>query len=606
MNLTRYAGSRPQPPAPTALTSNRDAYEAFLAARDTLLRRAAEGGPYPAPDLTAVHRAGEFNWARDWFDVIAHDNHTCALRVVALGPDGSRFVSQLSYAQLSDRSTLLAGALAARGVGQGDRLLLMTGNRTELWETMLAAFKIGAVVVPVSTQLGREDLHDRMHRAGVQHVIAESVYARRFPVLPALRNRIALDGGVLGWTPFAELRTDENLVAPRPAVHPDDPMLLYFTSGTTSLPKIVQHTHTSYPVGHLSTMYWLGLRPGDVHLNVSSPGWAKHAWSSLFAPWNAQATVVAVNQQRFTARGLLDTLSEQRATTLCAPPTVWRMLLQEDLGHWPVTLREAVSAGEPIDVDTVEQVRRAWGVTVRDGYGQTETTAQIGHPPGHPGRPGAMGVELPGYQVVLVDPVTGERQTAASAEGEICMDLAARPIGLMAGYADSSGRAVIPGDDGLYHTGDIAVRDAEGWFTYVGRADDVFKASDYRISPFELESALLEHPAVVEAAVVPSPDPLRLAVPKAYVELARGYRPDADTARELLAHARAHLAPYKRVRRLEFRTALPKTESGKIRRALLREEAAAGLPGNEEWREEQFAGSHRPAAGPPEHAGTVN
>ncbi|MGW8725582.1 AMP-binding protein [Streptomyces sp. NPDC055808] len=592
MKHAPHSAGPPRPPAPAPLTSGGPAYETFLGARNSLLRRAAEGDTGPYPDLKAMQRAGDFNWALDWFDVIARDNHACALRVVDVAPDGTGFVSRLSYAELSDRSTRLAAALAARGVGRGERLLLMTGNRLELWETMLAAFKIGAVVVPVSTQLGRADLEDRMHRVGVQHVIAESAYAERFPALAGLRNRIALDGGVLGWTPLAELRSGGHPVAPRPAVRPDDPMLLYFTSGTTSLPKIVQHTQASYPVGHLSTMYWLGLRPGDVHVNVSSPGWAKHAWSSLFAPWNAQATVVAVNQPRFTASVLLDTLSEQRATTLCAPPTVWRMLLQEDLGRWRVALREAVSAGEPIDLDTVEQVRRAWGVTVRDGYGQTETTAQIGHPPGHPGRPGAMGVELPGYRIVLVDPVTGARRGAGRAEGEICLDLASRPVGLMAGYADAAGRVAIPGDDGLYHTGDIAVRDEEGWFTYVGRADDVFKASDYRISPFELESAMLEHPAVAEVAVVPSPDPLRLAVPKAYVELVGGYRADAATAGALFGHARARLAPYKRVRRLEFRAALPKTESGKIRRALLREEASAGL-GGEEWREEQFAGESR-------------
>ncbi|MER7400519.1 AMP-binding protein [Streptomyces sp. NPDC000151] len=572
--------------------SNHAAHEAFREVRDGLLRRAAAGGaPDPAAlDLAALRRAGSFNWALDWFDVIAQGNHTAALRVMTHGADGRSRFSRMSYAELAARSTRLAGQLAALGVAPGDRLLLMTGNRTELWETMLAAFKIGAVVVPVSTQLGREDLRDRMQRAGVRHVVAESAYAERFPGLPALRNRIALDGGVFGWTPFAELRRDDAPAAPRPDLPADAPLLFYFTSGTTSLPKIVQHTHTSYPVGHLSTMFWLGLRPGDVHVNVSSPGWAKHAWSSLFAPWNAQATVLTVNQRRFTARGLLRALSEQRATTMCAPPTVWRMLLQEDLGRWPVTLREAVSAGEPLDPDTVEKVRRAWGVTVRDGYGQTETTAQIGHPPGHPGRPGSMGVELPGYRIVLADPVTGERRTDAAAEGEICLDLAARPVGLMAGYAGAAGQPVIPGTDGLYHTGDIAARDADGWYTYVGRADDVFKASDYRISPFELESALLEHPAVAEAAVVPSPDPLRLAVPKAYIELTAGYHPDADTARALLAHARAGLAPYKRVRRLEFRTPLPKTESGKIRRAVLREEEAAAVAagGADDWCEDQF------------------
>ncbi|MEV7504712.1 AMP-binding protein [Streptomyces sp. NPDC093018] len=563
------------------------AFETFRAARDTLLRQAAAGGPPGPVDLTALRRMPNFNWALDWFDVIARYNHSVAVRVVDVGPDGSR-CSQLTYAQLAERSTRLAGELAARGVAEGDRLLLMTGNRLELWETMLAAFKIGAVVVPLSNHLGADDLRDRMERAKVRHVVTEAVYTDRFPLLPTLRNRIALDGGVLGWTPFAELMAGAAAAPVRPAVTPETPLLLYFTSGTTSLPKIVQHTHASYPVGHLSTMYWLGLRPGDVHVNVSSPGWAKHAWSSLFAPWNAGATVVALNQQRFDAATLLSVLCEQQATTFCAPPTVWRMILREGPEGWPVALREAVSAGEPLDPETVHRIRAAWGVTVRDGYGQTETTAQIGHPPGHPGRPGSMGIELPGYRILLVDPVSGERHTGPGGEGEICLDPADGPIGLTAGYVDRSGCAVLPGDDGLYHTGDLAVRDEDGWFTYVGRADDVFKASDYRISPFELESVLLEHPAVAEVAVVPSPDPLRLAVPKAYVELAAGRRPDAETARELLAHARRRIAPYKRIRRLEFRSVLPKTESGKIRRSSLRGEEAAGVGTGIVWREEQF------------------
>jgi acetyl-CoA synthetase len=312
-------------------------------------------------------------------------------------------------------------------------------------------------------------------------------------------------------------------------------------------------------------MYWIGLRPGDVHLNVASPGWAKHAWSNVFAPWNAQACVFIYNYARFDADAMLEAMRRCAVTTFCAPPTVWRMLIQADLGRLTTPPREVVGAGEPLNPEVIEQVSRAWGVTIRDGFGQTETTVQVANTPGQPVKPGSMGRPTPGYVVRLVDPLTGEPGT----EGEICLDLADRPLGLMVGYHGDPERNAEAMANGYYHTGDVGSRDADGYITYVGRADDVFKASDYRISPFELESVLIEHPAVAEVAVIGSPDPLRLAVPKAFVVLAAGWAPDATTAAAIFEHCRTHLAPYKRIRRLEF-TDLPKTISGKIRRVELR------------------------------------
>src|SRR6516225_2090500 len=346
----------------------------------------------------------------------------------------------------------------------------------------------------------------------------------------------------------------------------DDPLLLYFTSGTTAIPKLVLHTHQSYPVGHLSTMYWIGLRPGDLHLNISSPGWAKHAWSCFFSPWNAEAAVFIVNQKRFNARGLLDTIARCGVTTFCAPPTVWRMLIQEDLSAWTVRIRELISAGEPLNPEVIERVKNAWGITIRDGYGQTETTALVGNTPGQKVEAGSMGRPLPGYRVALLD-----LEGAPVKEGEICLTLQQRPTGLMQGYQGKEGSAVPSRatEEAVYRTGDVAAVDEDGYLTYIGRADDVFKSSDYRISPFELESILIEHPAVAEAAVMPSPDPLRLAVPKAFLALAPGHAPDRATALSILRHCRASLAPFKRVRRLEF-AELPKTISGKIRRVELR------------------------------------
>jgi len=345
----------------------------------------------------------------------------------------------------------------------------------------------------------------------------------------------------------------------------------------------VLHSHRSYPVGALSTMYWLGLQPGDLHLNVSSPGWAKHAWSCFFTPWNAGATVFIHNQPRFNARGLLEAIAAHRVTALCAPPTVWRMLIQEDLASYKVSLREVTGAGEPLNPEVIEQVQKAWGLTIRDGYGQTETTAQIGNPPGQQVKPGSMGRPLPGYRIRLLDIDDNDAQ-----EGAVCLALDPAPAGLMRGYQNDDG-SIAPVADSVYRTGDVANRDADGYLTYVGRADDVFKASDYRISPFELESVLIEHPAVAEAAVVPAPDALRLAVPKAFLALVAGTEPSRQIAASIFAHIRARLAPYKRVRRIEFYD-LPKTISGKIRRVELRKlEESRSERGDGEYREEDFA-----------------
>ncbi len=540
------------------------ATERFRAARDFLLEHRDDYANAVAgfrwPDLT------EFNWALDWFDAVAaeHPDRT-ALRIVE--DDGGD--ASYSYARLSERSDRLATWLRGLGVRRGDRILLMLGNQVELWETMLAAIKLGAVTIPASTLLGPADLADRIDRGLVAHVVTAAEHTGKFGTLADPLTRVSV-GATAGWHDFSEFTVAAPGFEPDGPTPAGDPMLLYFTSGTTSLPKLVEHTNVSYPVGHLSTMYWIGLQPGDVHLNISSPGWAKHAWSNVFAPWNAQATVLVANYARFQPAPLLEQLVRCEVTTFCAPPTVWRMLIQADLGAWKVPVRELVGAGEPLNPEVIDRVQAAWGLTIRDGYGQTETTAQVGNTPGQKVVAGAMGRPLPGYHVVLVDPSTGE----PGEEGEICLDLSARPLGLMTGYRDSDERTADVMRDGYYHTGDVARRDAGGTITYVGRTDDVFKASDYRISPFELESVLIEHPAVVEAAVVPSPDPVRLAVPKAYVTLAAGYEPDAATAESILRHCRENLAPYKRIRRLQFGE-LPKTISGKIRRVELRSEEVA-------------------------------
>jgi acetyl-CoA synthetase len=538
--------------------------DAFRAARDLLLRYRSDYDLARAEFAwPALDTLDTFNWALDWFDVIAAEHpERVALRILSESDDVS-----MTYGELAGRSEQVAGWLHGLGVRRGDRVLLMLGNIAPLWEVILACMKLGAVIIPASTLLSAVDLADRVERGDVRHVITESPLAENFADVPGDWTRIAVGPSTPdGWHSYAESAKAPWKFVADGATKADDPLLLYFTSGTTAQPKLVVHTHASYPAGHLSTMYWIGIQPGDVHLNISSPGWAKHAWSNVFAPWNAGATVLVLNYQRFSAESLLAALGSCQVSTFCAPPTVWRMLIQADLTAAATgSLRECVAAGEPLNPEVIEQVRKAWGITVRDGFGQTETTAQIGNPPGSSVRPGSMGRPLPGYAVVLVDPVSG----IAGRDGEICLDLSARPLGLMTGYLDDPELNAAAMRDGYYHTGDVASLDDDGYITYVGRTDDVFKASDYRISPFELESVLIEHGAVAEAAVVPSPDPLRLAVPKAYVTLAAGQEPSAEMARDIMEFCRTRVAPYKRIRRIEF-GGLPKTISGKIRRVELR------------------------------------
>ncbi len=554
--------------------------EAFKAARDFLFEHRTD-----YPGAHAGFRWPEmehFNYALDWFDGELVEGESAGRLALKIVGDGA---ASVTFAELSERSNRLANGLRALGVRRGDRILLMLGNVLPLWETMLAAMKLGAVVIPATTLLTAHDLKDRFERGRVRHLIANAADAPKFDGLDPTVTRIAVGQQPSGWLGYDSLFPDDASFVPDGPTRATDPMLLYFTSGTTSRPKLVEHSHQSYPVGHLITMYWIGLQPGDMHLNISSPGWAKHAYSCFFAPWNAGATIFIANQPRFNARGMLDAIAANKVTTICAPPTVWRMFVQEDMAAWQTSLREVCSAGEPLNPEIIDHVERVWGKIVREGYGQTETTLQIGAFPGRKVKPGSMGEESPGYCIRLLDP---DEQPVE--EGEVCIALDPAPVGLMRGYQNDDG-SFVPLGRNAYRTGDVGTRDADGYFTYVGRADDVFKASDYRISPFELESALIEHSSVAEAAVVPAPDKMRMAVPKAYVTLVAGVDPGRATALSIFQHLRGRLAPFKRVRRLEF-AELPKTISGKIRRVELRRteeaNAAAGTRASAEFREEDF------------------
>lgn len=531
----------------------------FLQARDFLLRNhldyqaAYEGFEWP--------RLDEFNWALDYFDPMAKENHRPALRV--LNEFGAETIR--TFAELSAQSNQVANYLRRIGVRRGDRILVMLANEIPLWQVMLAACKAGAVVVPASTLLSQDDLQDRLDRGGVRYVIVTPSQTWKFTGLSGSFCRLTTGPEHADWRSLDPATTESESFSPDAPTRASDPLLLYFTSGTTAQPKLVEHSHSSYPIGHLTTMYWLGLQGDSVHWNISSPGWAKHAWSCMFAPWNAAATVFAYNYARFQAKDVLDTLVRHQVTSLCAPPTVWRMLIQERLTDYPVHLRSVTSAGEPLNAEVIGRVRDAWGLEIRDGYGQTETTCLIANSPGQRIEPGSMGRPMPGFRIALLN---GDGDEAS--DGEVAIVLSDRPVGLMLGYAGDAPKTAEVSRGGYYRTGDIARRDATGCLTCIGRVDDVFKASDYRLSPFELESALIEFPAIGEAAVVPSPDPLRTAVPKAFIALAPGYEPGRELAREIFAFIIERLAPYKRIRLIEF-AELPKTNSGKLRRADLRE-----------------------------------
>ncbi|HEX7788935.1 MAG TPA: AMP-binding protein, partial [Afipia sp.] len=472
------------------MTTFQDA-RAFLLEHRTDYDKAVAG--FRWPDQT------QFNWALDWFDAglagSPDSRDRTALWIVDVATSTE---TKLTFAALSRRSNQTANFLRDLGLKRGDHLLLLLGNVVPLWETMLAAMKLGVIVIPATTLLTSDELHDRLDRGKAKAVVATQDQVAKFEGLGGkgfTKIVVAATSEHAGWRMFEDAANYPDAFTPDGVTNAHDPMLLYFTSGTTAKPKLVLHSHSSYPVGSLSTMYWLGLQPGDIHLNISSPGWAKHAWSCFFSPWNAGATIFIVNQPRFDAKSLLATVARCGVTTLCAPPTVWRLFIQERLADYKVSVREVCGAGEPLNPEVIDQVKAAWGLTIRDGYGQTETTALAGNSPGQPVKIGSMGRPLPGYKVRVAD-----ADGNPAKEGEVGLLLGAdRPVGLMLGYQGDDGKA--GGADGdVYQTGDVVFLDDDGYLTFVGRSDDVFKSYDYRISPCELESVLLEHEVVAEAA----------------------------------------------------------------------------------------------------------
>ena len=503
-----------------------------------------------------------------------------ALAVLSVDAAGVVLAEQ-SVADLARESRRAARALLAAGVVKGDRVFVMLPRVPAWYAAVLGAIRIGAVPMPAPNLLTAKDIAFRVAAAGASAVVTGAGGAGKAGGLDGVRVQLCwTDGQVApdGWTDWdAALVAAGDGETPADPTAADDPMFVYFTSGTVSQPKMVLHTQASYSLGHVTTArFWQDLHAGDRHWTVSDTGWAKAAWGGLFGQWHERATVVQVALGKPDADTILAILAQHAITSFCAPPTLYRLLVQSDLGRHDLSaLRHCTSAGEPLNPEII----RAWaagtgGLTVYDGYGQTETTNVVANYRGVPVRPGSMGLPTPGYDVDVRDDDGEPVEVGTVANVVVRAD--PRPVGLFAGYYRDEAATRQAHRRGWYFTGDKAARDADGYFWFEGRSDDVITSSAYRIGPFEVESALLEHPAVVEAAVVGRADPERTEIVTAFVILAAGYPPSDLLARELQEHVKATTAPYKYPRLIRFVPELPKTVSGKIRRSELKTRLNAG------------------------------
>ena len=515
----------------------------------------------------------DFNWAFDVVDRWADDPQKLAM--LWLDKPGNE--RQITFEEFRRRSNQVANALEQLGVQRGDRVFLMLPRLVEWWESILGIMKAGAVSMPGTILLTIKDIVYRTNLSEARVVITDAANAPKFDEAraqcPSLEIMFVIGGERGGWTTYEAAVGAASTERARLATPSGDPCMIYFTSGTVGYPKMVLHTHASYPIGHTITgKYWLDLRPTDLHWNMSETGWAKAAWSNLFGPWTMGAAIFTYDGRgKFNATETLEFLQNYPITTFCAPPTIYRMLVLEELSAYKFPhLRHCIGAGEPLNPEVIETWREATGLTIRDGYGQTETVLLCGNFPPLPVKPGSMGKPAPGFEVSVVDDQGA--MLPPGQEGDIAVKIAPeRPLGLFQEYwrNPNATAASIRGD--WYITGDRAYMDEDGYFWFVGRADDVIISAGYRIGPFEVESALVEHPAVAEAAVVASPDELRGDIVKAFVILAPGHSPSEELLAELQEHVKSSTAPYKYPREIEFVTELPKTISGKIRRVELRE-----------------------------------
>ena len=517
-------------------------------------------------------RPTEYNFAREVIDAwAARDPSKLALHWV----DDYGHEAKRTFADISTRSQQLAQVFANLGVSRGDTVIVILGRQIAWWETVSACLRMGAVVSPGTTQLSAKDIAYRVQASRAVAVITDDANAAKVDSVRheclSLKAFLVVDAERPGWVNFDSALAGVKANYPAVDTRADEDALCYFTSGTTGYPKMTIHTH-SYAIGHQTTgRYWLDLRPEDLHWNISDTGWAKAAWSSYFGPWGCGAAMFVHHTGGFDAKRTLDLLSRHPITTMCGAPTIYRMVVLQDLSKYQFPhLRHCVGAGEPLNPEVIEVWKRATGLIIRDGYGQTETVLLCGSFPCLPPRIGSMGKPSPGIDLDVVD--DDGNVLPPDTEGNIAIRVKPeRPQGLFKGYKGNPDQtaSVFKGD--WYFTGDRATKDKDGYFWFVGRADDVILSSGYRIGPFEVESALIEHPAVAESAVVASPDPTRGEVVKAFVILAPGYKGSDELVKELQEHVKSVTAPYKYPRKIEFVDSLPKTVSGKIRRVELRQ-----------------------------------
>lgn len=525
----------------------------------------------------SVQYPDNFNFG---FDVVDEWARRCPEKPALVWCDDYGHEKRFSFGEIAALSNRAANFFKALGIQKGDKVMLILRRRWEYWIAAIAIHKLSAVLIPGSLQLTEKDIRYRAEAAEIKLILSvdnpfpiEQVELA-YPHCPSLRNRVIVGGKRDGWIDFMDFLTYPELFD-RPtgsdANKSTDPFLLYFTSGTTGMPKMALHDFT-YPLGHIVTAkYWQKVQDGKLHMSVSDSGWAKFGWGKIYGQWICGAVIFAYDMDKFVPRLLLEKLEQYRVTTFCAPPTMYRFMLQEDLAKYDLSsIQHACNAGEPLNPEVFKRFKEILGLSLTEGFGQSESSVLIANYEWFPVRPGSMGKPSPLYDIVLIN-----AEGALCSEGEdgeiVIRNLSAgRPVGLFESYyKNPEATNAVFYDDG-YYTGDVAWRDSEGYYWFVGRNDDVIKCSGYRIGPFEVESALVEHPAVVECAVTAAPDPVRGQVVKASIILAAGYTPSPELTKELQEHVKHVTAPYKYPRIIEYVTELPKTVSGKIKRAQIR------------------------------------
>lgn len=524
----------------------------------------------------------QFNYAYDVVDAWAAEapDKTALVWCDETGNEAS-----FAFAEMKEQSDRAAALFAELGIGRGDAVMLILRRRYQYWFCVLALHKLGAIAIPATHLLTAKDIAYRNGAANVRMIVAVNedrvteAVDTAVAASPNLRTRVVVGGARAGWVNFdAEMDRPRQFKRPTgaEAATNEDTMLLYFTSGTTGMPKMVRHDFT-YPLGHIVTAIWHNCREDGLHLTVSDTGWAKASWGKIYGQWILGSAIFVYEFERFDPVALLDVVTRHGVTTFCAPPTIYRFLIKQDLSAWDFSrLRYATTAGEPLNPEVFHQFERGTGLRIMEGYGQTEAVVMIATWPWMEPRPGSMGLPSPGWRVDLI--TEDGRPCEVGEEGQIVVHTeAGRPAGMFRGYHADAELTRSVCRNGVYRTGDVAWRDEDGYYWFVGRTDDVIKSSGYRIGPFEVESALMEHPAVLECAVTGVPDPDRGAIVKATVVLTAGYQPSEALAEELREHVRRVTAPYKYPRVIEFVTELPKTISGKIRRAQIREADATTL-----------------------------